>query len=344
MRFEVNERTERASAWDHTFFAAVAFLVLVSMLSGCWKEEDRSSSHTDVTFSISPKDDSLVFNAKGDGGRDLYVLDLKRKHVTRISKSPDYESEPSFSPDGKAVAFVARPPGDRGNHIFIQSVDGGNRRQLTAEDSSDTSPAFSPDGSLLVFTRSRTYNSGGLASDWNAGDTLCVMKVDGSSLRQINTDGLYVLDPRFSPDGKQIVFWDSSVYLVAADGTEAPRAVASLKGKQATFSPDGRLLLYTAGRYERDVKIFVARVDGSEVRQLVSVRDVDANSSGGLYRPSFTPDGKRIIFLFSSWPDGPSGLPKRNLWEVKVEGGLPHKLANYTLFDEPLTYFPQAKD
>jgi Tol biopolymer transport system component len=344
-RAEINERNKRESGWDHLFVAAVAFLVPVSTLSGCWQEHDRSSSHDDVAFSIAPQGDSLVFDAKGAGNRDLYRLDLKRGDVIRIAKTPDYETEPSLSPDGKSVAFVARPPGDRGNHIFIQSVDGGNRRQLTRGDSSDTSPAFSPDGSRVAFARSTTYNSGGLASDWNTGDKLFVMKVDGSSLRQINTNGLYPIDPSFSPDGKQIVFRDlSGLFLVAADGSEAPKSAGGLKGYQATFSPDGRWLLYTAGRYEPDLAIFVARVDGSEVRQLVSGRDVDAKSPGGIYHPLFTPDGKRIIFLHAMWPNGPSGPPKRSLWEVTIEGGHARELANYKLFDEPLSYFGRTKD
>jgi Tol biopolymer transport system component len=270
---------------------------------------------------------------------------LKGNHVTRISSLPEYELEPSFSPNGKWIAFVGRRPGDRGNHIFIQSADGGSRRQLTFEDSSDTSPAFSPGGSLLVFARSTTHSSGTFAYEWDAGDRLCVIDVDASWLRQISTGGLYAVDPRFSPNGKEIVFWDSTgLYLVAADGSSAPRSIAGLKGCHATFSPDGRMLLYAEGQYERDVKIFLAHVDGSGVRQLVSASDVDSNPSGSLYRPSFTPDGKRIIFLFRLWPDGPSGTPRSSLWEVEISGGRPRELTDYRLFQQPLSYFPERSD
>jgi Tol biopolymer transport system component len=325
--------------------AGAALLVMVSVLSGCQSGKDWASGRAHVTFDISPQGDSLVFNAEGNGGSDLYLLDLKRSQVTPLAISPGYEFDPTFSPDGKSIAFVARPPGDWGDHIFVQSIEGGSRKQLTTDETSDTCPTFSPDGSLLVFARSRTHHSGGLAADWGSADALCVMNVDGSSMRRIETDGLYVDSPRFSPDGRQIVFCDASgIYIVASDGSQQPRPVSILKGGHATFSPDGLWLLYTAGRYEADLAIFMARVDGSEVRHIVGSRKVNAKPSGGIYRPVFTPDGKRIVFLFHTWPDGPTRDPKWELWEVQREGGSPRKLANCTLFDEPLAGFPQASD
>jgi Tol biopolymer transport system component len=330
----------RPSAPGAAFLPTGAVLVVASLLSGCWEDRNREAGHEDITFGLSQRGDSLVFNATGDGGRDLYLLDLKRNHVTRIAKSQEYEFAPSISPDEKWIAFVARSPGGRGNHIFLQNVDGGNRRQLTSGDRSDTSPSFSPDGSHLVFARSKTYDSGGLAAGWEAGEALQVMKVDGSGLRRINTSGLHVIDPRFSPDGKQVVFWEpSGCYLVDADGSRAPRRVAGVTARQASLALDGRSLLYSAGRYARGQTIFVAGVDGSGVRQIVCGSDLDAVSAAGCDHASFTADGSRVIFLADSWPDGVGGVLKRSLWEVKIDGTQPRKLANYELFDDPLAYF-----
>jgi TolB protein len=256
---------------------AVSFFLPLSVLAGCRNGSDHLLDERDVTFSISPQGDSLAFSAMGDGRRDLYLLDLKRRIVTRISKSQDDESEPSISPDGKSVVFVARTHRDHGNHIFIQSIDGRNRRQLTAELTSDTSPAFCPDGLRVAFARSRVHSSGRFAAEWDAGDRLCVINVDGSGLREIDTNGLYPIDPRFSPDGKRILFWDTTgLYLVAADGRGAPRRVAGVEGRQAAFSTDGRWLVYMAGRYERELKICLARVDGSGVKHLLSVDGIAA--------------------------------------------------------------------
>ena len=103
---------------------------------------------------------------------DLYRLDLATLRVTRIAATQDYEVAPEISPDGNSVVYAAGKPGDRADHIFLRSLDGKTVRQLTAEDANDAAPAFSPDGSLIAFTRDKTYNWGGLASNWDAGGAL----------------------------------------------------------------------------------------------------------------------------------------------------------------------------
>ena len=314
------------------------FLALVGTFSGCSADKIIAAGHSDIGFSLSPQGDLLAFSATGDGGRDLYMFDLRRNHVSRMSRTPERERGPSFSPDGKLVAFVGESSDDSGNHIYVQSVNGDDRRQLTTGYLSDASPAFSPNGSLLVFSRSKSYNRGGLAARWNVGNQLCVMNADGSGLRQIDTGGLYVVDPRFSPDGKQIVFSEGSgLYLVAAGGQDKPRPVDGIKGRQAMFSPDGQLLLYVTGRYERDQRILVARADGTAAR-VVGGPEINPSLSGGCTRPAFTSDGQRFMFLCNLRPEGPSGPLKCSLWEATIGGGGPHELADYKLFDEPLTY------
>ena len=141
---------------------AAFFLSVVFVLRGCMNGLDRPGGHGDVTLAISAHGDAIVFNAVGKGGRDLYLLDMATRQVTRIAARPDYEVDPALSPDGKTVVYAAGRPGDRADHFFLRSLDGKTVKQLTAEDANDASPTFSPDGSLIAFTRDKTYNWGGL--------------------------------------------------------------------------------------------------------------------------------------------------------------------------------------
>src|SRR5438105_3451938 len=111
------------------------------MLQGCMDGHDRPGGHTDVRFDISSQGDRIVFNAAGEGGRDLYLLDLRSLKVTRIAATQEYEVGPRFSPDGNWVVYAAGRPGDRADHIFLRSLDGKTVKQLTAEEANDASPA-----------------------------------------------------------------------------------------------------------------------------------------------------------------------------------------------------------
>ena len=131
---------------------ALAFsLVGALMIHGCNNEHSRPGGHRDITFGISPAGDAIAFNAVGVGGRDLFLLDLKTRRVTRIAATPEYEVDPDFAPDGKWIVYAAGKPGDRADHLFLRSLDGKTVKQLTNADANDAEPAFSRDGALVTF-------------------------------------------------------------------------------------------------------------------------------------------------------------------------------------------------
>ena len=94
---------------------------LALMIRGCRTAHPRPPAHLDISFAISPKDE-VVFNGVGDGGRDLFMLDLPTLRVTRVAATPDYEVDPAFSPDGNLLVYAAGQPGDRADHIFVRSL------------------------------------------------------------------------------------------------------------------------------------------------------------------------------------------------------------------------------
>jgi dipeptidyl aminopeptidase/acylaminoacyl peptidase len=56
---------------------------------------------------------------------DIYVVDMARSTVRRLTDTRAAESEPNFSADGRRVFFV------RDNNVFSVDLDGGSLRQLT---------------------------------------------------------------------------------------------------------------------------------------------------------------------------------------------------------------------
>ena len=138
-----------------TVLLAVPLGLCGLFLRGCANEHYRPPGQVDITFDISDSGETIVFNAVGTGGRDLYLLRLSDSSVTCVASTPEYEVTPSFSPDGKSLVYAAGVPGDRADHIFVRPLDGTGARQVTQADANDSSPRVSPDGawSYLIGTK-----------------------------------------------------------------------------------------------------------------------------------------------------------------------------------------------
>lgn len=99
---------------------------------------------------------------------------------------------PTISRDGKLVAYASNRGGQNNLDIWLQPLtEGAQAIRLTRDDADDTEPDFSPDGGLIVFRSAR--NGGGLY----------VTPTYGGEARLLVRGGYY---PRFSPDGKTVVY------------------------------------------------------------------------------------------------------------------------------------------
>src|SRR5262245_4004754 len=113
---------------------------------------------SDISFDISPRGDRIVFTGSGEGLRDLYLLDLISLRVTRVAETPDYESDPAFSPDSKLLAYAASPDAWEPAQIFVRSLVDNAAKQLTTGSSTyDCAPSFSCDGSRVAFARAHRH-------------------------------------------------------------------------------------------------------------------------------------------------------------------------------------------
>ena len=138
-------------------------------------------------------------------------------------------------------------------------------RLVTAETGLSTAPALSPDGSLLAFASDRS-NQGNL--------DLWIQQVGGSEPIRLSSDPADESDPSFSPDGARIAFRSEKdgggIYVIPALGGD-PVLVAP-KGRNPRFSPNGKSIAYWEGREGSLVagssKAYVIDVGGGGPRAL----------------------------------------------------------------------------
>lgn len=148
-----------------------------------------------------------------------------------------------------------------------------------------------------------------------------VMEDDGTGVTELLTDTRYPTTPRWSPDGKQIVFsrWASPgnwrekpLVVMNADGTNQ-RILTEPKTKSShpVFSPNSKSVLFLRiGRIKNEVKYY------AYIIELESGIEEELADFGGSF-PDWSPDSRHIVY--STIPL--LGRTDRNLWIMHSDGG-----------------------
>ena len=187
--------------------------------------------------------------------------------------------------------------------IYSTDLKGNIRKQLTSNNFYDAEATISPKGDRMVFTSDR------------CGDLeLYTMNLDGSDVKQITNTLGYDGGAWFSPDGKKIV-WRAS----------RPTSEAEVEEYKSLLSQG----LVAPSKME----VFIANADGSDVHQVTDM-------PGANWAPSFTPDGKKIIF--SSNYEHAKGFPF-NLYIINVDGTGLEKISYSNTFDAFAMFSPDGK-
>ena len=117
------------------------------VLGACSRGSDREQP-TD-----RPSPSTAASDAPGPGGRiafdnfdDVWTIDAHGTDLTRLTHSPAFEFDPSWSPDGTQIAFRSERSGEP--EIWVMNADGTGQRRLAA----GLSPAWSPEGDHIVLS------------------------------------------------------------------------------------------------------------------------------------------------------------------------------------------------
>jgi eukaryotic-like serine/threonine-protein kinase len=250
----------------------------------------------------TPDGKYFVFESKGQ----IWVLPEKtgffRRSIgtpVRLTDSPLNLGSPLPSKDGRKLFVVGhRLLGELVRHDaksgeFLPFLSGISAEFVT----------FSKDGQWVAYV---TYPDGVL---WRS-------KVDGSERQPLSNGGMYARLPRWSPDGKQIVFygWDLEgklqidqrngvsgqpykVYAVSRNGGVPEQLMPNDPDPQSdpNWAPDGSKIVF-AGRVNTDSSMI-------RVLDVASHQITNLPESQGYFSPRWSPDGRYVAAL-SAKTDG----------------------------------------
>lgn len=201
--------------------------------------------------------------------------------------------------------------------IYRQRIDGSAITQLTDDASNDVMPALSPDGKTIAFASDRSGN-------WD----LYLMDAEGGPAVQLTNDRTHDIHPSFSPDGKQLVYsslsdrtgqWQLVVIDVANPTTK--RYIGH--GLFPEWSPKGNTILYQRAR-ERGTRWFsVWTVELDDRGEAGSPTEIVWSSAYACITPSWSPDGKAVVFCTVMNPeaDTQGDRPAQSdVWIAKADG------------------------
>lgn len=192
----------------------------------------------------SPDGKTLVFNALGH----LWSKKLPNGKPKRLTDATDFESEPSFSPNGKELVFVSWNDSQLGTVCKIP-VQGGTAIKVTSEKGIFRNPAFSPSGKQIVFHKESGNSDQGLSFGKNAG--IYTINGDGSSLKRLTKEGEY---PQYTADGSRIFYQNGGTYFgsmtkelksVNLNGEEERTHIKSKYANRLVPSPDNKWIAFS---------------------------------------------------------------------------------------------------
>ncbi len=255
---------------------------------------------------LSPDGQRVAVTIPGPRNDDIWVLDIARNTLTRLTFGPAAAFAPLWTRDGKRVIYSSERENKPG--LFWKAADGsGVEESLMTSPTSPTPDSVSPDGKTLLFTQ----------TDPNRQGDIRLLRLDGDrQARDFLATPFNEYGATISPDGKWVAYVSNesgteALYVQAFPGPGGKWQITSGAGANPQWSRDGKQLFFRLDQGVGKVDVRTTPTFSASAPRMVF-----RATFGGL-RPfsrllfSLSPDSRRILSIPGG--EGHAGATQINL-------------------------------
>lgn len=236
----------------------------------------------------SPDDQWIAYALYSGSSSDIYIASRDGGGARQITTDDGNDEYPFWAPDGNTIGFSSDRRENQNYNIFTVSLDGTEITQATPDSIGVQAGDWSPNGESIVFdgineTLTLSANS------------ILVITPANKQIAFLTTNLAYAGRPKFSPDGKKIVFealeHNSPLYniwTINADGT-ALKKITTAGGEYPCWSPGGAWIAYSNMATD-NYDLYIIGSDGGQPIQVT--HSTDANE----VRASWSSNDNFIIY------------------------------------------------
>jgi Tol biopolymer transport system component len=251
---------------------------------------------------------AVVESSPRIGVSDLWLADLDRGAVTRLSNEAGENSQALWSPDGARVVFTSNALGGYSKFVVTNVETGASETFLEDEHVFMNLFGWTPDGREIVYGRQEPKTR------WD----IWVLTIDGKTA----TSRPFLATPYFedrgvvSPDGKWMAYRSNEsdrmeIYVQAFPNGGSKYRVTMHGGNDVEWSADGRRLYY--GSADDINTIYAADVLPGTKFALGPAR-VFARFPGTAFDGEISADGRRMLILMPARPLPPQSITVVQNW------------------------------
>jgi len=282
-----------------------------------------------TAFSPDSRQVAFSWSTEGAAGYDVFLMVADGANPLRLTSHPAPDRSPAFSPDGRYIAFLRNQPDDTSEVRLVHPLGGSERLLAHAAVPSGSGLAWFPDGSALAVPD----------VDPEGRPVLMRVEVPSGEKRPYLDPGngySFLVDPEFSPDGKQIAFHASTalalsdLYLATSEG-ENIRRLTTIGGQPEgiAWTPDNQDIVFARSSPEVRRSLWVVSADGGDPRALAAGDDPT--------EPAISPEGDLAFTKRTSNYD-------LRLVPLEAEGERAKRFLSSTQFDGNPQFSPNGRN